>query len=123
VYLFYRLGNRGIVINFPTGTADFLQSVQTMPPPPHPPTEWVLGALFPEVKWREREADLLPSLNPEIKNEWSYTDTPPICLMACTGTAFLYLSLHKPAKQQVYSIPSLVLIAREDVNEFLFFLP
>jgi hypothetical protein len=36
--------------------------------------------IFQDVKRPERDADQLPSYNAEVKNEWSYTSVPPICL-------------------------------------------
>jgi hypothetical protein len=35
---------------------------------------------FPGVKWTGRDADHSPSYSAEIKNEWSYTFTPPTLL-------------------------------------------
>jgi hypothetical protein len=46
-----------------------------------PPTQWVLGGLFPRGLMRlEREADHSPPSSAEVKNAWSYISTPPICL-------------------------------------------
>jgi hypothetical protein len=36
--------------------------------------------LVPGLKWPEREADHSPPCSAEIKNAWSSTSTPPICL-------------------------------------------
>jgi hypothetical protein len=33
---------------------------------------------YPEVKWREREADHSPPPSSEVKKAWGYTSTPPI---------------------------------------------
>ena len=48
---------------------------------------------FPGVKRPGRETDHLPTSSSEVKNEWSYTSTPPICLHGvdrhnCTCTLF-----------------------------------
>jgi hypothetical protein len=45
-----------------------------------PPVQWVPGALSLEVKWPGREADHSLLSSAEVKNEWSYTSTPPIRL-------------------------------------------
>jgi hypothetical protein len=37
-------------------------------------------ALFLGVKRPEREADHSPPSSAEVKDAWSYTTTPPICL-------------------------------------------
>jgi hypothetical protein len=41
-----------------------------------PLIQWVQGALFPEVKWPEREADHSPPTSTEVKKMWIYTSTP-----------------------------------------------
>jgi hypothetical protein len=43
--------------------------------PMHPPIQWVL-----HVKWQGCDVDNSPPPNFEVKNEWSCTATPPICL-------------------------------------------
>jgi len=48
--------------------------------PTQPPMQWVLGAPSLGVKRPEREAEHSPPSNAEVKNVWSYTSTPPICL-------------------------------------------
>jgi hypothetical protein len=45
-----------------------------------PPIQWVLGALSLGVKLPGREADHSPSSSAEVKNERSYTSTPPLRL-------------------------------------------
>ena len=40
---------------------------------------WVPGR-FPRVKWPEHEVDHLIPSSAEVKNEWSYNSTPPVCL-------------------------------------------
>jgi hypothetical protein len=49
-------------------------------PPTHPPIQCVPGALSLVVMRPGREADHLPPSSAEVKNAWSYTSTPPICL-------------------------------------------
>jgi len=41
--------------------------------PSQPPSQWVLGAISPEVKRPGREADHSPPSSAEVKNERSYT--------------------------------------------------
>jgi len=48
--------------------------------PTQPPTQWVPGALFVEVKLSESEADYSPPSSVKVKNAWRYTSTPPIRL-------------------------------------------
>ena len=38
------------------------------------------------VKRLERDTDDSRPPGAEVKNEWSYTSTPPSCFIACTGT-------------------------------------
>jgi hypothetical protein len=45
-----------------------------------PPIQWVPGALSLGVKRPGREADHSPPSSAKVKNAWSYTSTPPICL-------------------------------------------
>jgi hypothetical protein len=40
------------------------------------------GDLTPEVKRPVREADKSPPSNVEVKNEWSYTSTPPYAFLS-----------------------------------------
>jgi len=56
----------------------FLLSTASRPAlgPTQPPTQWVAGALSPEVKWPGREADNSPPSSAEVKNAWRYTSTP-----------------------------------------------
>jgi hypothetical protein len=48
--------------------------------PTQPPIQWVPGVLSLGVKRPGRETDHLPPSSAEIKNVWSFTSTPPICL-------------------------------------------
>jgi hypothetical protein len=45
-----------------------------------PPIQWVTGAVALVVKWPGCEADYSPPSSAEVKNAWSYTATPQICL-------------------------------------------
>jgi hypothetical protein len=45
-----------------------------------PPIQWVSRALPLGVKWPGHEADHSPPSSAKVKNAWSYTSTPPICL-------------------------------------------
>jgi hypothetical protein len=48
--------------------------------PTQPPIQWVPGVLPLAVKRPGREADHPPTSSAEVKNTWSYTSTPQICL-------------------------------------------
>jgi hypothetical protein len=50
------------------------------PGPNQPPIPWVPGAPSLGVKRWRRESNHSPPTGAEIKNEWSYTSTPPIGL-------------------------------------------
>jgi hypothetical protein len=76
--------------------------------PTQPPIQWVPGALSLGVKWPGQEADhSLPS-SAEDKNVWSYTSTPPICLMAwCSSEAQGQLYLYQlPSRDVVREVKS-----------------
>jgi len=44
------------------------------------PVQWVSGALSLGVKWPGREADHSPPSSAKVKDVWSYTSTPQICI-------------------------------------------
>jgi hypothetical protein len=51
---------------------------------------------FPFLKWLGYEVNHTPSSNAEVKNEWSYTSTLPICLLGVywdNFTFYFYLYL------------------------------
>jgi len=48
--------------------------------PTQPPIQWIAGVLSLGIKRPGREADHSPPTSGEIRNAWSYTPTPPICL-------------------------------------------
>jgi hypothetical protein len=58
----------------------FTTTSRTALGPTQPPVQWVPGALSRGVKRPGREADHSPPSSAEVKNAWSYTSTPPICL-------------------------------------------
>jgi len=60
--------------------------------PTQPTIQWVLGAFTMEVKLLGREADPSPPSSTEVKNTWSCTSTPPICLLGVVLKQ--YMSLH-----------------------------
>jgi hypothetical protein len=64
-----------------------------------PPIQWVPGALSLGVKRPGSEADHSPPSSAEVKNEWSYTSTPPIRLhgvVLCysTGSTLPYFTFY-----------------------------
>jgi hypothetical protein len=50
--------------------------------PAQSPIQWVSDALFLGIKWPGRKAGHSPPLNAKVKNDWRYTSTSPIRLMA-----------------------------------------
>jgi hypothetical protein len=58
----------------------FTTMSRTVLGPTQPPIQWVPGALSLGVKWPGHEADHSPPSSAEVKNAWSCTSTPPICL-------------------------------------------
>jgi hypothetical protein len=62
--------------------------------PTQPPIQRVPGLLSPGVNGPRREADHTPS-STKVKNEWSYTSTPPYAFIPCTGTTPLDLTFKK----------------------------
>jgi hypothetical protein len=67
---------------------EFLSSLKTsrlVLGPTQPPIQWVPGTLSPGVKQMGCEAHRSPPSSAKVKNEWSYTSTPPYAFMACTG--------------------------------------
>jgi hypothetical protein len=61
--------------------------------PSQPPIQWVKGALFPEVKQTENEADrsLLSTRSTDVNSEWSYTSAPLICLYGVYRDNFTFV--------------------------------
>jgi hypothetical protein len=58
----------------------FTTAFRTALGPTQPPIQWARGVLSLGVKRPEREADHSHPSSAEVKNEWSYTSTPPIRL-------------------------------------------
>jgi hypothetical protein len=87
----------------------FLSSKMSRPPlgSIQPPNECLPGVLSLEVKWPEREADHLPTSSAKVKNEWSYTSTPPICLHGMYRDNFLmYTIKYAPTDSNLVQRPS-----------------
>jgi len=51
------------------------------------------GALWAEVKRPAHEFDHLPPCSAEVKNEWSYAATPPICLHGTGRDKFAFFAM------------------------------
>jgi hypothetical protein len=47
----------------------------------------------PGLKQLEREVDHSPAISADVKNEWSYTPTPPIRLHGTENDKFTFLPL------------------------------
>jgi len=52
---------------------------------------WFIG-LLPGLKWLRCEVDYLSPSNAELKNEWSHTSTPPICLDGVYSDKFTFFT-------------------------------
>jgi hypothetical protein len=74
-----RAGGSGVVIPAEARQFSVSQNVRPTLGPSQPHCQWVQGFL-PTVKRSGRDADHLLSSTAEVKNEWKYTSTPPICL-------------------------------------------
>ena len=48
--------------------------------PTHSPILWVQGS-FLGVKWSGQMATHSPTCSAEVKNEWSCTSAPPVCIL------------------------------------------
>jgi len=56
----------------------------------HPPIHWVQAALFPGVKWPATEVKDFRLSNAEVKNTWSYTSAPNVCLYGLELDTFTF---------------------------------
>jgi len=72
-----------------------LQNVQSGWGSNHPPMQWALP-FFPGVKPPGREVNHTPPSTVEVKNEWSCTSTPPICLHGVDRENFIFCRAHSP---------------------------
>jgi len=73
-------------VQFPAGAVMGIFHFGTMYKPAlgpiQPPIQWVSGVLIPGAKWPGYESGCSPPFNANIKNTWSYTSTPPVCLQS-----------------------------------------
>ena len=51
----------------------------------------VKGFFFPSVQRREREVNDSPASSAKVKNEWSYTSAPSLCLHGMDRDNFTFL--------------------------------
>jgi hypothetical protein len=79
IALGYGLDNRGFDSRQGLGVLLIAASRPALRPT-QSPIQWVPGAPYLGVKRPGREADHLTPSSAEVKNEWSYTSTPPIRL-------------------------------------------
>jgi hypothetical protein len=79
--LCYGLENRRSRVRFPARSGNFFHHRVQNDSGAHP-ASYPTGTRgsFPGVKRPEREADHSPPSSVEVKNEWSYTFTPPVRL-------------------------------------------
>jgi hypothetical protein len=74
----YGLDDRAPGVRFPAGAGNFslLHRVQTGSEAHRTSYRMGTGAVSPQIKRPEREADHLPPPSAEFKNAWRYTSTP-----------------------------------------------
>jgi hypothetical protein len=79
------------VVWFPGGVTDFslLQVIQAGSEADQPLIRFVLGTLSLGMKWLGHKVDHSNPPSVKVKNEWSYTSTPPM-LVACSGATSLH---------------------------------
>jgi hypothetical protein len=51
------------------------------------------------MKRQRHEADHLPPFTAKVKNEWSYTSTPPHDFMTCTRISLYYALSYKQTRE------------------------
>jgi len=49
--------------------------------PTHPPNQWALGTVTPEVKWPGHEGDHSAKSSAKVNKAWSYIPTPQYIFM------------------------------------------
>jgi len=78
------------VVPFTAGVRDFclIENIQLPLRPIQPVTQCVLEAFSLRVMLLKREADHSPQSSTEVKNEWSYTSTPLLCLHGVCGQKY-----------------------------------
>jgi hypothetical protein len=101
----YGLDDEVVGSSSPGRVQNFLSSTSFRPAlgSTQPPTQWVPGALFPDVKQQEREADHSSPTSVEVKQMWIYKSTPPIHLHGVvlnslsTGTTLTFFIIKNDA--------------------------
>ena len=83
-------------VRIPVAASDFLFSrkVQICSRAHPTPFSMSTGAPSLGVNWPGHNVYHSTLSNAEVMNEWIYTSTPPICLHAMNGEAYLYLYSH-----------------------------
>jgi hypothetical protein len=78
----YGLDDQGSRVRFPAGVGNFYlrHRVRTATGPTQSPMKWVPAALSLRIKRSGCEADHSRPASAEVKNAWSYSSTPTICL-------------------------------------------
>jgi hypothetical protein len=71
----------GLGFKFETGQENFLfsKTSKSAPGPTQLPIQWVRWC-FPGGKAAGHEVNYSPPYSSEVKNDWNYTSSPPICL-------------------------------------------
>ena len=74
---------------------------------------------FPGVKPTAREVDHYRPSSAEVKNEWSYTPSPPICLHGVNVGRFVFLCVRREAcKMSVGTVGVLVSTCQVPYNDY-----
>ena len=68
------------------------------------------GVLSRGVRWLRREVDHTSPFNAEVKKEWSYTSTHPICLQGTERGSF---SLSLPCSRDKIHVTSLIQVYKK----------
>jgi hypothetical protein len=97
----YGLNGPGFESRYEQDICSFLKLSRPVLEPTQPPIQWMPVFLAGRKRYG-READRSPPSRAEVKNEWSYTPTPPVCLHGfdrdnfkfnntCNMTVFIYM--------------------------------
>jgi hypothetical protein len=90
----YRLECQGVGVRVPIWSRIFSSSRPALGPT-HTPCDGLQGAMSPEVKRPEHEANLSPPVSSDFKKTWIYTSSPPIRLYGIGAMlSFIFLQCY-----------------------------
>ena len=78
------------------------------------PTQWIHTVSFPEERRPVREADHPPPSRAKVKNEWSYTSSPPYAFIV--WTRYIYFYILPPRERVVFITNSNWLVLTEIIG-------